>query len=90
MIFYLYGYLAAVNLAALAACGYDKAQARRGGRRVPERRLLMLCALGGAPLFWLGMGVFHHKTRHARFALGVPVMALLWAAGVYAASSIML
>ena len=42
------------------------------------RTLLGLCALGGAPLFWVGMRVFHHKTRHRRFAVGVPAMAVFW------------
>ena len=83
MTLYLYGYLAAINLLALAVCGYDKAQAVRRGRRVPERRLLALCALGGRLLFWLGMALFRHKTRHRRFALGVPIMALLWGVGLY-------
>ena len=65
----------AVNLLALALCGLDKTRARKGGWRIPERTLLGLCALGGAPLFWVGMRLFHHKTRHRRFAVGVPVMS---------------
>ena len=71
-------YFALVNLFALIFCGLDKAKAKRGAWRIPERTLLGLCALGGAPLFWVGMGLFRHKTRHRRFALGVPVMAALW------------
>ena len=55
-----------------------KARARQGRWRIPERTLLGLCALGGAPLFWVGMQLFHHKTRHRRFAVGVPVMAVFW------------
>ena len=68
----------AVNLLVLALCGLDKTRARKGGWRIPERTLLGLCALGGAPLFWVGMRLFHHKTRHRRFAVGVPVMAVFW------------
>ncbi len=76
MPFIIYGL--AVNLLALALCSLDKARARAGGWRIPERTLLGLCALGGAPLFWVGMRIFHHKTKHRRFAVGVPVMALVW------------
>ena len=64
-------YLGAVNLLAFVFCGWDKRAAKRGARRIPERRLLALCALGGSPAFLLGMTLFHHKTRKPRFAWGV-------------------
>ena len=67
-------YFAAVNLLAFAVCGWDKWAAKRGARRVPERRLLLFCALGGSPAFLLGMTLFHHKTRKPRFAWGVPLI----------------
>lgn len=75
-------WLACVNAAAFLICGWDKCQARRGGRRVPERTLLWLCALGGSFAFLVGMLLFHHKTRKAKFLYGVP---LLLAAQVLAA-----
>lgn len=71
---YLCLYLAVANLAAFAFCGWDKLSARRGWRRVPERRLLALCALGGSPAFLVGMALFRHKTRKRKFALGVPLI----------------
>ena len=64
----------AVNLLAFALCGWDKLAAKRGARRVPERRLLAFCALGGSPAFLLGMALFHHKTRKPKFAVGVPLI----------------
>lgn len=67
-------YFAAVNLAAFLLCGWDKRAAKRGARRVPERRLLAFCALGGSPAFLLGMALFHHKTRKPKFAVGVPLI----------------
>ena len=71
-------YLALINMVSLVFCGVDKFCARRRLWRIPEKTLLGLCAMGGAPLFWLGMRLFSHKTRHKRFALGVPVMAVIW------------
>ena len=68
----------AINLLAFALCGLDKAKAKKHAWRIPERTLLAICALGGAPLFWVGMQAFHHKTRHRRFSVGVPIMAALW------------
>ena len=60
-------YFVAINLFSFGLCGWDKRAAKRGARRVPERRLLAFCALGGSPAFLLGMALFHHKTRKARF-----------------------
>lgn len=67
-------YFTAVNLLAFAVCGWDKWAAKRGARRVPERRLLLFCALGGSPAFLLGMALFRHKTRKPKFYVGVPLI----------------
>ena len=77
-------YLAVINLICLVFCGTDKFCARMGLRRIPEKTLLGLSALGGAPLFWIGMQMFRHKTRHKRFVIGVPILAIFWilAAGI--------
>lgn len=70
-------YFAAVNLLAFTVCGWDKWAAKRGARRVPERRLLLFCALGGSPAFLLGMALFHHKTRKPKFYVGVPLILVV-------------
>lgn len=70
-------YLAAVNLAALVLTVSDKRRARRGAWRIPERTLFSVAALGGAPLMLVGMLSVRHKTRKARFMLGLPLMCLL-------------
>ena len=62
----------------LAAMGADKARARRGLRRVPERTLFTLCLLGGGLGGVLGMKAFRHKTRHRKFALGFPLILAGW------------
>ncbi|MDR0929495.1 MAG: DUF1294 domain-containing protein [Oscillospiraceae bacterium] len=67
----------AVNLLSFALMGADKRRARRGMRRIRERTLLLVCALGGGLGGWLGMQVFRHKTRHYKFTLTVPVLMLL-------------
>ncbi|MCA9535709.1 MAG: DUF1294 domain-containing protein [Myxococcales bacterium] len=72
-----------LGLNAVVACvyGYDKWQAKRGGRRVRERTLLWLAFLGGAAGALLGMQVSRHKTRKAAFRYGVPLCLLLQAGG---------
>ena len=75
----VYIVLAAVNLLAFVLFGIDKAKAKAGRWRVPERVLLGTAICFGAPGAWLGMKVFHHKTRKPLFAWSVPFLALLQA-----------
>ena len=73
----LYACLAAVNLLDFVLMGADKAKAKRGARRIPEATLLLFAILGGSVGGILGMLLFRHKTRHAAFALGLPVILLV-------------
>ena len=65
-----------INLIAFAMYSIDKLQARRGGRRTPERILLILSAIGGSMGAIVAMQLLRHKTQHAWFHYGVPVMLL--------------
>ena len=56
--------------------GYDKAQAKRGGQRIPEKTLLLLSIFGGAIGGLVGMQVFRHKTKHAQFWLILTLAAV--------------
>lgn len=77
---------ALVNAAAFLLYGWDKLAARRGWRRVPERRLLGVAALGGPVGAWAGVLVFRHKTRKAAFLLPLLLISAGWAAaGAWAA-----
>ena len=75
-------WVALVGVVLFCMMGADKRFARRGERRIPEARLFFLAVLGGAVGGWLGMRVFHHKTRHWYFAVGFPAIAIAQAAGV--------
>jgi uncharacterized membrane protein YsdA (DUF1294 family) len=68
-----------INLIAFAMYGIDKLQARRGGRRTPERTLLILSAIGGSMGAIIAMQLLRHKTQHAWFHYGVPAMLLIHA-----------
>ena len=56
-----------INIITFLSLGYDKLQAKAGGRRIPEKTLLLMGILGGAIGGLLGMQVFRHKTRHSNF-----------------------
>ena len=72
-------WLAAVNLVTFFVFGLDKWKAKRKVknervRRVPERTLFLLAALGGSVGALLGMKVWHHKTLHRSFRMGIPAI----------------
>ena len=76
-------YLLGINLLTFFVYGIDKWKARRDKWRVPEATLLMLAALGGSVGALLGMSVFHHKTKHKKFLIGVPLILLAQLALAY-------
>lgn len=76
-------HLALMSLITLALFAIDKRRsARSGTRRVAERVLLGFAALGGAAGGVLGMTLLRHKTKHLRFRLLIPLLALLHAGAV--------
>ena len=77
----LVGIFAAGNLLSFCLFGWDKRQARLGGRRVPERRLWLALLLGGWAGGWAGMWVFRHKTRKASFLGPALLCTLPWLIG---------
>ena len=80
---YFYIALAVWNLLVFGLYGLDKYKAKHDKWRIKERTLL-LCALflGGLGAL-LGMRVFHHKTKHRLFTIGVPLCLLLNIAALY-------
>lgn len=82
----LTGYLVAINAAALLLMAVDKRRAKRRQWRVPEAALFGAALLGGSAGAWAGMYLFHHKTRHWYFVVGMPlILAAQLAAGVWLA-----
>ncbi|HIV69193.1 MAG TPA: DUF1294 domain-containing protein [Candidatus Butyricicoccus stercorigallinarum] len=69
-----YFWLIAMQIAGVAVTAHDKRAARRGAWRVSERTLFVLSALGACPAVYLTMRVLHHKTRHKRFMIGLPLL----------------
>lgn len=60
-----------------AMMGIDKSLAKRGAWRVPEKTLFLLALLGGALGGIIGMYFFRHKTRHASFKVGLPMLLIV-------------
>ena len=70
-------YLLIINLVAFVCYGVDKLMAKRNAPRVSELALLLLALAGGSVGAWMGMQVWRHKTKHAKFRWGVPMILLL-------------
>ncbi len=76
--------LAAVNLFAFVLYGVDKRKAKRDAWRIRESTLLLVAAMGGSLGALLGMELFRHKTKHAKFRVLVPLFLVLHVAlGIY-------
>ena len=70
-------YLLSINILATAVTVWDKYRAKNGKWRIPEKTLFIIAALGGTPLMYLTMRAIRHKTRKARFMLGLPLLLIL-------------
>lgn len=70
-------WLVIINVVTFLVFGVDKWKAKRKVRReqvrrVPEKTLFLLAALGGGLGALIGMRVWHHKTLHRSFRYGIP------------------
>ena len=75
-------YLLVINLVTFLVFGLDKWKAKRkeakeSVRRVPEKTLFLLSALGGSIGALLGMKAWRHKTKHNSFRFGIPAILAL-------------
>ena len=74
----LLAYLVFMNVAAFVMYGTDKYKAKKQAWRIPENALLMSAVCGGAYGAYLGMRVFHHKTKHVYFRVINLACVILW------------
>ena len=70
-------YFVAVNLIGLAAMAIDKSKAKRHAWRIPEKTLFLISIVGGSVGTWAGMYLFHHKTKHWYFVIGMPLILIV-------------
>lgn len=79
-------YLLLASLVTAIFTIYDKLAAKSNPRhRVSEAGLLLMGLAGGAVVEFVVMQLIRHKTRHMKFMLGLPLIILLQAAGLFAA-----
>jgi uncharacterized membrane protein YsdA (DUF1294 family) len=66
--------LIALNLITFIIYGIDKFKAKKAKWRIPESTLILLALLGGSIGAWLGIKAWRHKTQHAKFYIGIPLI----------------
>ena len=69
-------YITVMSLIAFGAFGLDKYKAKANRWRIRERTLFILAILGGGIGAFLGMKIFHHKTLHKQFVIGIPAIMI--------------
>lgn len=80
-------YLAVLCILDFLLMGVDKRRAKRDQWRIREKTFFLVALLGGSLGAMVGMQVFHHKTKHWTFRIGMPAIFLvqfaLCAVGLY-------
>lgn len=70
-------YLIFMNLAGLVLMWSDKKRAQKHEWRIPEKTFFVVSLIGGSIGTWAGMYLFHHKTKHWYFVVGMPLILLV-------------
>ena len=71
-------YFAIINTITFFLYCIDKSRAKRNAWRIPELTLIGFAAAGGALGAFLGMHLFHHKTRKLKFRILIPIFLIIW------------
>jgi uncharacterized membrane protein YsdA (DUF1294 family) len=71
-------YLLLINIAGFILMGVDKASAILNESRIPEKWFFTISMAGGPFGVFLGMIIFHHKTRKAYFGFIVTLMLIVY------------
>ena len=74
---YIWIYIVVISLLAVILTVRDKDAAKKRRWRTRESTLLLVAALGGSLSMLLTMLSIRHKTKHAKFMVGIPVIIAL-------------
>ncbi len=69
-------YFVIINLLGLIIMAVDKKRAIKKAWRIPEATLFLIALIGGSIGTTCGMYLFHHKTKHWYFVVGMPLILL--------------
>lgn len=70
-------YLIIINIVTFFYFGLDKTRSELSKRRISERMLWFLSAIGGSTGALIGMKFFRHKTKKISFQAGIAIILAL-------------
>ena len=70
-------YFFVINITGIIIMKIDKRKSIKHQWRIPEARLFTISILGGSLGVLSGMYLFHHKTKHPKFAIGMPTILIV-------------
>ena len=70
-------YLVMINVLSFFIMGLDKVKAKKQRYRISENTLLFIALIGGSLGSYLSMYCFHHKTKHIKFYMGIPLILFI-------------
>lgn len=70
-------YYISINFIAALMAVSDKRKAQKGKWRISEISLMLIGFAGGAFGELFAMKKIHHKTRHAKFMIGLPIAVFI-------------
>ena len=79
----VFGWLLLVNLLTYFVYWLDKRRAKKGGRRVSERELLVWALVGGSPAAFYAMRKLRHKTQKTSFKVWFALVVIAQLAAIW-------
>ena len=70
-------YFLIINCIGFIIMKIDKSKAKHHLYRISEKVLFTVAIIGGSLGVWLGMYLFHHKTKHWYFVWGIPIIVII-------------
>lgn len=77
MLKFIFIYFFIINFTGFLIMFIDKSRAKHKEWRIPEKTLMGISAIGGSIGMLFGMHIFHHKTKHIKFTIGVPLILII-------------
>lgn len=78
-------FLVLINVIGFTLMGVDKNRSKKNKWRIRERTFFIISLVGGSLGTYVGMKVWHHKTKHSHFVWGIPGIFLIQFILVYLA-----
>ena len=70
-------YLLLMTILGCIVMKIDKYKAIHHRYRISEKLIFIIAMIGGSLGVWMGMYLFHHKTKHWYFVIGIPLIIFI-------------